>query len=187
MIPHLEEAAERGQWKVVNQASMGRDFFNQNKQMQIKIFTIPILGSEQMLEEMNVFLRSKKVLQTEQSLVNTPQGAYWSFCVRYLEDTPSYTQNRKKPKIDYKFVLDEASFSRFSKMREIRRQLSKEEAIPAYAIFTDAELAELAKMETLSLGSIKKVKGIGEKKVAKYGHHFVSQSTDKDETGKLFD
>jgi len=28
--------------------------------MQIKIFTIPIIGGEKMNEEMNVFLRSKK-------------------------------------------------------------------------------------------------------------------------------
>jgi len=31
--------------------------------MQVKIFTIPILGGEMLLEEMNLFLRTKKVLQ----------------------------------------------------------------------------------------------------------------------------
>ena len=37
--------------------------------MQIKIFTIPIMGGELLVEEMNVFLRSKKVLQLKEHLV----------------------------------------------------------------------------------------------------------------------
>lgn len=56
----------------------------------------------------------------------------------------------------------------------IRKQIAKDEAIPAYAVFTDAELAELAKMEgVLSLAKMKTVKGIGEKKIEKYGQHFL--------------
>lgn len=30
--------------------------------MQIKIFTIPVLGGERILEEMNVFLNSKRII-----------------------------------------------------------------------------------------------------------------------------
>ena len=44
--------------------------------MQIKIFTIPIMGGEKLLEEMNVFLRSKKVLQVEQHLVQEVGGLF---------------------------------------------------------------------------------------------------------------
>lgn len=137
--------------------------------MQIKIFNIPIPGSEQMNEEMNTFLRSKKVLSVEQQVVQSPNGAFWCFCIRYVEGTvPS-------PKKDYKEILDEVSFQRFSKMREIRKSLSLKEGIPAYAIFTDEEMSELAKIEELTLASMKSIKGIGEKKAEKYGLHFISK------------
>lgn len=142
--------------------------------MQIKIFNIPIPASEAMTEEMNVFLRSKRILQTESHIVNNGQGSFWSFCIKYLDHSSSSTVNKtKRKKIDYKEVLDEISFQRFARMREIRKELAKEEGIPAYAIFTDEELAGLAKIENLTPQAMQSVKGIGEKKVAKYSSYFI--------------
>lgn len=139
--------------------------------MQIKIFTIPILGGEALNEEMNVFLRTKKVLQTEHQLVSHALGVFWCFCVKFIDE-----QVEGKPqKVDYMKVLDEVTFKRFSRLREIRKQLSTAEGIPAYAIFTDEELAELAKIEDLTPASMRSVKGIGEKKVEKYGQHFIAK------------
>ena len=123
------------------------------------------------MEEMNVFLRSKKILQTEMQLVTDANRAYWSFCIRYIEDVA--ISDRDKPKVDYKQVLDEPSFARFSKMRDIRKKVSMDEGIPAYAIFTDEELAGIAKLEDISLLKMRTVKGIGEKKVEKYGQYFL--------------
>lgn len=140
--------------------------------MQIKIFSIPILGGEAINEEMNTFLRSKKILQMEQQLISDTHGAVWSFCIKYVEDHSPF--NRNKEKVDYKQVLDEASFERFSQLRVTRKKVALEEGVPAYAIFTDEELAELAKMEQLTTVNMKKVNGIGEKKVTKYGHYFIT-------------
>jgi len=142
--------------------------------MQIKIFNIPIPGSEQINEEMNVFLRSKKVLHTEHHLVSNQQGTFWCFCIKYLDGTTAPDALRKK--VDYKEVLDEATFQRFSKLRETRKALATSEALPAYAIFTDEELAELAKLETINAATMKSVKGIGEKKVEKFGAHFFTKT-----------
>ncbi|MCB9267772.1 MAG: HRDC domain-containing protein [Lewinellaceae bacterium] len=147
--------------------------------MQIKIFNIPILGGEQLNEEMNRFLRSKKILQVQNHVVNSEQGAFWCFCIKYLDE---YSAGEKKEKVDYRELLDEPSFSRFSEMRKIRKQVAEEEAIPAYAVFTNEELAELAKIEGLTEARMKSVKGIGQKKVEKYGHHFLPKPL-QDEKG----
>jgi len=56
--------------------------------MQIKIFSIPIPGGEALNEEMNLFLRSKKVLHVDSRLVNHAQGAFWCFCIKYLDLLP---------------------------------------------------------------------------------------------------
>ena len=132
-----------------------------------------------MNEEMNKFLRSKKVLQVQNHVVNTEHGAFWCFCIKYLDE---YSTERKKEKVDYREVLDEATFSRFSEMRKIRKRISEEDAIPAYAVFTNEELAELAKIDGLTDAKMKSVKGIGQKKVEKYGHHFFPKPL-QDEKG----
>lgn len=142
--------------------------------MQIRIFTIPIPGGEALTEEMNVFLRSKKVLEVTEQVV----GNHWCFRVKYLDDN----MLNDRQKVDYREVLDPASFQRFSRLREIRKQLALSESVPPYVIFSDAELAELAKMERLSLASMRRVKGIGEKKIEKYGIKFVDESTEINET-----
>lgn len=150
--------------------------------MQIRIISVPVQGGEAVNEELNTVLRSKKVLQVEQRFVDNPQqGAMWSFCIKYVED---YSPFGKKDKVDYRQVLDEESFKRFSAMREIRRRLSKEEDIPAFSIFTDEELAELAKMEELTIPAMKKVKGVGEKKAEKYGPHFITSKKEENEAGE---
>ncbi|MFN8349047.1 MAG: HRDC domain-containing protein [Spirosomataceae bacterium] len=145
--------------------------------MQIKIYAIPVIGGEKLMEEMNAFLRTKKILQVEKQFYSTAQTTAWTFCISYLEDSTDV--NIDKVKIDYRQVLDAASFERFSKMREIRKRLAVEESLPAYAIFTDEELANLAKIGDLTLKSMQLVKGIGEKKAEKYGRHFLTESYDK--------
>ncbi len=144
--------------------------------MQIKLFTIPIVGGEALNEELNAFLRSKKILHTEHQLVIHDQGVFWCFFVKYLDEQ---LEGREGKKVDYRQVLDEVTFQRFSKLREIRKQIATNEAIPAYVVFTDEELAELAKQEVITPATMKSIKGIGEKKVEKYGQHFITKPADE--------
>lgn len=141
--------------------------------MQIKIFSIPIPGGEQINDEMNVFLRSKRVLQVDSEFVSNAGGSFWCFCVKYLDEAAPFN----KEKVDYKQVLDDDSFQRFSRMRELRKQLAKDDGIPAYAVFTDEELSRMASVKELTPASLKSIKGIGEKRVEKYGHYFFTNNT----------
>lgn len=144
--------------------------------MQIKIFTIPILGGERINEEVNAFLRSKRVLHVDNQMVNHEGSAFWCFCIKYLDtDVPQ----AKKKKVDYKDVLDEESFRRFTEMRQIRKRISQDEGIPAYAVFTDEEMAGLAKLAQLTPTTMRSVKGIGIKKVEKFGTHFFTKKEDE--------
>jgi superfamily II DNA helicase RecQ len=147
--------------------------------MQIKIFSVPILGGEEVLETMNVFLRSKKILQTESKLVHENTQNYWCFCIRYIDDVKVQDKIESGKSIDYKEVLDDDSFERFVKFRNIRKQISEKDAVPAYVVFTNKELAELAKIENLTLQGMKAVQGVGDKKVEKYGSFFITNPTEK--------
>lgn len=154
--------------------------------MQVKIFTIPIFGGEAFNEEMNAFLRSRRIISVEDQLVQGSHGAWWVFKVQYAEGAAPVA-DKEKPRIDYKQILDEPAFTRFCGLREIRKKIAEAEAVPAFVIFTDEELAELAKLEALTETGMKRVKGIGSKKVEKYGRHFISEFPEQgreDEEGR---
>lgn len=153
--------------------------------MQIKIFTIPVSDTGVFTEELNRFLRANKVLEVESQLVSNERGSMWCFCVKYVGLVSTLPIN-DKPRTDFKSELDEATFKIFSHLREIRKQLATEEAVPAYAIFTDAELSSIAKLNEISLKSLSTIKGIGEKKLEKYGSRIINiynNNIKPDETG----
>lgn len=82
--------------------------------MQIKLFTIPVGDSGAAQDEMNRFLRSNKILEVQNQLISNENGAYWCFCVRYIEKAFA-TAVEQKGKVDYKQILDEATFKKISK------------------------------------------------------------------------
>jgi superfamily II DNA helicase RecQ len=146
--------------------------------MQIRTFTIPVLGGELLSEEMNVFLRSKKILRVREHLVNNDsEGVFWCYSVHYVDDV-SVTE-REKVRVDYREVLDEPSFKRFCSLREIRKKVAIDDVVPAYTVLTDAEMAELAKLEVVTLEALKGIKGIGERKIEKYAQYFLSKTKDE--------
>ncbi len=144
--------------------------------MQIKLFTIPINNIENYNDELNAFLRSHKIVQVEKHLVQTENSHSWCFYISYIDSGSSPVKlSGGKKKIDYKEVLNEADFAKFSVFREIRKKIAKDQGVSAYIVFTDAELAEITKLEQLTIANIKKIKGIGEKKAEKYGKELIKQ------------
>jgi superfamily II DNA helicase RecQ len=100
-----------------------------------------------MLAELNGFLANSKVLEIEQKFYQNEKGAYWCFCVRYITGVFQQSKNTaNKEKTDYKQVLSEAEFASFSKLRACRKTIAANDAVPAYAVFTDEELAGIAKL-----------------------------------------
>jgi len=146
--------------------------------MQIKLFTIPV-GDSGTEQEMNTFLKAHKVLEIEQKLISNDNGAAWCFCVRYLEQAV-HVASESRAKVDYRQVLDEPTSQKFSHLREIRKKVAATEGLSAFIVFTDEELAELAKLEEITIKSMLGIKGIGEKKVERFAHYFIeNQKTDE--------
>jgi superfamily II DNA helicase RecQ len=149
--------------------------------MQIKIFTIPIYDNGIALNEMNAFMRANKILEVQNQLVTQENGVYWCFCVKYIESKINIT-NQSKAKIDYKNVLDDETFKKFSKLREIRKKVAADEGLSAFIIFTDEELAQLASLNEITEKNMLSVKGIGEKKVERFAKYFIN--TQNNETAR---
>jgi superfamily II DNA helicase RecQ len=140
--------------------------------MQIQIFTIPVQDNSGQTEEMNKFLRSHTVIDVDKQLINNGMTSLWTFCVRYLEGfVPTVAQSTEKT--DYKEILEPEIFSKYSVLSDCRKELADKNHVPVYVIFTNEELANMAKMEEMKVENVSKIKGIGIKKMEKYGNELI--------------
>ena len=139
--------------------------------MQIKIFTLPIHGSDQMEEEVNKFLRCHRVMTIDRQFSSDGRG-YWSLFVSYQENGTQESMPTRGNKVDYREVLSPEEFGRFARYRDIRKEIAAKNGIPAYAVFTDDELSQIARMEDVTIASIASIKGVN-RRAEKYGEAFV--------------
>lgn len=142
--------------------------------IQFNTFFVSITDGGEAQNALNAFLRAHRVLQVQKNAF--VEG--WGFCVEWMEGANSGGANenwRKNPRIDYREVLEAVVFERFAKLRERRKAIAAEEGIPPYMIMTDAQLAELAKVETPQIADMKKIEGVGDARVAKYGERLLSK------------
>lgn len=141
--------------------------------MQFRIFSVPVFDEGAIEDELNRFLRSHKIVDVNKQY--SERASAWTFCVTYMDINPSTANalQTRKEKIDYKEILDEQTFARFAHLREARKLIANDESIPAYAVFTNEELAQIAALEEITEGSIASIKGIGDKRTEKYGQRLI--------------
>ncbi|MEO3790965.1 DNA helicase RecQ [Nonomuraea sp. B10E15] len=70
--------------------------------------------------------------------------------------------------------LPEAAAPVFERLRAWRAATAKEQGVPAYVIFHDATLREIATRSPSSLAELSQVNGVGENKLAKYGEQVLA-------------
>jgi len=143
--------------------------------VQYHIQIIPAIGSVEAEEELNEFLRSHRVIQVQKSLEVIDGSQCWCFCVEWLEGSSvsSARKGSRAKKIDYKEVLSEQDFAVFAQLREVRKKMASDEAIPVYAVCTNDILADFARKRPDSLAALREAEGFGEAKADKYGQAFL--------------
>ena len=83
-------------------------------------------------------------------------------------------------KIDYKELLNEADFTVFARLRDLRKVISDKEAIPAYSIFTNEQLASMVTGKVDSLTAMGSIPGVGAARIEKYVAAFLASLTGKE-------
>jgi ATP-dependent DNA helicase RecQ len=69
--------------------------------------------------------------------------------------------------------LDAQGTERFAALKAWRAEVAKEHGLPAYVIFHDATLAEMARSQPASLDDLSQISGVGEKKLEAYGREIL--------------
>ena len=78
-------------------------------------------------------------------------------------------KERVKPANQRQRVRDEL----FEELRQLRRRISQEQGVPPYIVFNDATLEEMAAEKPLNAEQMRRVSGVGEKKLHQYGQIFI--------------
>jgi ATP-dependent DNA helicase RecQ len=84
--------------------------------------------------------------------------------------TGKVTRGKDKPP---PIALDAEATERFASLKAWRAEVAKEHGLPAYVIFHDATLAEMARDQPDSLDAMAHISGVGAKKLEAYGREIL--------------
>jgi superfamily II DNA helicase RecQ len=79
-------------------------------------------------------------------------------------------------------VVTGADEALLARLRDLRRTISREEQVPAYVVFPDRTLAEMAVRRPTSASALGQIRGVGPVKIDKYGERFLEVLRAADET-----
>ena len=171
-------------------ASFMSYFQQQMTAMRLYFFTIPAKFPDEMQQTLNAFCTHHRVLTIDKQFVELGNESYWSICVTVMQgDVPDAAKitDGKKGAVDYKEKLGEQDFAIYVQLRNLRKILSEQENIPAYALFTNEQLATMVTQRVDSLAELSKIEGIGKARLEKYGKSFLQllQSIRKTAAGNV--
>ncbi|MBK8908173.1 MAG: HRDC domain-containing protein [Rhodospirillales bacterium] len=126
-----------------------------------------------MAEEVNRFLGAHRIVAIDRQFVQDGANSAWALCITYVQSANRPPPGRRG-RIDYREVLTEADFSVFVKLRELRKTLADQEGVPAYALFTNEQLAEMVRRHVRTAGALREIDGVGAARVEKYGTDFLA-------------
>jgi len=146
--------------------------------MPFRIFVIPILYGDDVTEELNAFIASHRIAHIERKWIDQGTQSAWVFCVEYVLASPTRDGNPRsqlsRNRIDYKTILSPDEFTIFSLLREVRKELSQQEGVPVFALFSNEQLAQMVQRRCSSKGDLQGIEGIGEAKVEKYSEKLLA-------------
>jgi superfamily II DNA helicase RecQ len=144
---------------------------------QYSSFFISPFGEQSVSDELNVFLRSHRIVNVEKRLIDSERGTGWAFLVEYGNESGGGTGGRNAPgggqRVDYREILSPEEYALFDKLRAVRKDLAEKAGIPVYAVFTNDQLAAMVKKPPKTAKDLLSIAGVGEARVKQYGDAFL--------------
>lgn len=146
--------------------------------MPYQFFSIVLPDVGNMAEELNSFLSTHRIIDKHWETVLRDGVPYQVCRVEYVKDgrfppdnsSSGSSFSRKPAQVDYREVLSEDDFRVFDELRKARKKLAESEKVDAFMVFTNAQLAEMVTNHADSMEALKKIKGVGDAHLTKYGN-----------------
>jgi ATP-dependent DNA helicase RecQ len=87
-----------------------------------------------------------------------------------------------RPPVEDLPPLSGADEGLLARLRDLRRTISREDQVPAYVVFPDRTLAEMAVRRPTNVNALGQIRGVGPAKIEKYGERFLDVLRSYDET-----
>ena len=139
----------------------------------MRFFNVPVSGGDEAVEEVNRFLGAHRIVAIDRQFVHDGANSAWALCITYVQPANRPPPGRRG-KIDYRDVLSEPDFAMFAKLRALRKTLADQEGVPAYALFTNEQLAEMVRRRVRTTSALREIDGVGEARVEKHGKNFLA-------------
>jgi superfamily II DNA helicase RecQ len=147
--------------------------------MPYKVFSISVPNGEAAEEALNEFLLTHRVLSVRTHWVTAGDTPWQIFTVEYRHERAlgagggAPLSSEATSRVDYQKILTPEQFARFSALRDERRKISDAEKVKAYIVFTNAQLAALARLERPTLADLRKIEGVGDMRTDTYGRRML--------------
>lgn len=143
--------------------------------MWFRFFTVNAQDPERDEALLNAFLTSHRVADVQWQWSQREGKGVWCARVELVgqlggQERPGAPAAGKSGKdIDYRNVLSEDEFRRFSALRAWRKAIAATDGVQLFVVFTNEQLAELARRDVETLSELGEISGVGRARLERYG------------------
>jgi superfamily II DNA helicase RecQ len=133
---------------------------------------------------LNQLLASSRVLHVERHFVDRAHACGWSLVVTHEAPRGAVVAPAPAPlapaaaagrsEVDYRQVLPPEQFAMFSKLRQLRKDISHRDNVPPYALFNNEQLAAMVTSGVRTAAQLGALEGVGPARVSRYGEAFLA-------------
>lgn len=141
--------------------------------MKMQFFQIPTHDANG-ADGLNRFLAGRRILSVDRHFVADGANSFWAIAVMWLPGAESTDTGKKETRVDDKQVLSEADFRVFAQLRDVRKSLADSLKVPAYAVFSNQQLASLVLKRVVNLTQMQTIEGVGKARCRDYGEPMLA-------------
>ena len=145
--------------------------------VKLKVFTLQFASGTFDDAPLREFIADKEVISFCEHFFVHEATPYLTLIVAYRmmeKDGPRRSRTKPDPRAELQAEEKQA----YDALRVWRAERAKAEGIPPYMIASNKQLATMIKMRARSLTALRRIEGIGEAKIAKYGEEILQLLAD---------
>lgn len=148
--------------------------------MSLHFFQIPSADPEAAQERLDAFCHAHRVIQIERHFVANGSASHWSLCVTVADGPGPLPPGLKRgagrergaagdTRVDYRELLDPPDFEVYSALRVWRKAVAEDQNLPLYAVFSNDQLADMARRRCSTLDELATIDGVGRSRIDRFG------------------
>ncbi len=140
--------------------------------MKLKVFTLHLGAKTGAFDDsaLTSFLAERDVIAVDEHFFVHDGAPRWALLVQYRDEPPrARRQPSEEPAQDWRADLSAGEADLFSALRTWRNNRARRDGRPAFVLFTNRQLAAIARLRPESLAELATVPGVGEARVRDYG------------------